>query len=85
MGNDPSHSSSWILGITGIPGNHMAMTVHNCLAGNSSDIETDIVTGGFFCFLDHPLTVPDQFEYRTFFLTGQVKKSCKWRNGITSI
>ena len=63
----------------------MAMTVHNGLASNSSDIETDIVPGGFFCFLDHPLTVPDQFEYRTFFLTGQVKKSCTWWNGITSI
>ena len=73
--NNPSNSSSWILSIAGITGNHMAMTVHNGLAGNSSDIETNIVTSGFFCFLDHPLTVPDQFEYRTFFLTGQVKKS----------
>jgi hypothetical protein len=52
----------------------MAMTVHNGLAGNSSDIEPDIIPGRFFCFLDHPLAVPDQFEYRTFFLTGQVKK-----------
>jgi hypothetical protein len=50
------------------------MTVHHRLAGNRSDIEPDIVAGGFFRFLDDPLTIPDQFEYRTFFLTGQVKK-----------
>jgi hypothetical protein len=49
----------------------MAMTVHNGLAGNSSDIEPDIIRGGFFCFLDHLLTFPDQFKYRTFFLTCQ--------------
>ena len=48
--------------------------MHHALACSSSDIETYIVAGGFFCFLDHPLAVPDQFEYRTFFLTGHVKK-----------
>jgi hypothetical protein len=52
----------------------MAMTVHHGLASDSSDIETYIVTGRFFRFLDHPLAVSDQFEYRTFFLTGQIKK-----------
>jgi hypothetical protein len=54
------------------------------LASNSSNIETNIIPGGFFCFLDHPLAVLDQFEYRTFFLTGQVKKSCTCRNTFTS-
>ena len=74
LGNNSSHSATGILSISRITGDHMAMTVHNGLASNSSDIETDIITGGFFCFLDHPLTVPHQFKYRTFFLTGQVKK-----------
>jgi hypothetical protein len=55
-------------------GDYMAMTVHNGLASSSSDIETDVVTSGSFCFLDHLLAVTNQFEYRTFFLTGQVKK-----------
>ena len=74
MGDDSSYSPTGILSITGIPGDHMAMTVHNGLASNSSDIETDIVPAGFFCFFDNLLTVTDQFEYRSFFLTGQVKK-----------
>ena len=63
----------------------MAMTMHNGLAGSSSDVETDIITSGLFCFLDHPLTVAHKFEYRIFFLAGQGKKSCTWRKGITSI
>ena len=52
----------------------MAMTMHNGLAGSSSDVETDVVTSGLFCFLDHPLTVAHKFEYRIFFLSGQGKK-----------
>ena len=74
VGNNSSYSPTGILRITGITGDHMAMTVHNGLASNSSDIETDIVPGRFFCFLDHSLTFPNQFKYRTFFLTCQVKK-----------
>jgi hypothetical protein len=74
VGNDSSHPSTWILRIPYITGDHMAMTVHHALTCSSSDIETYIIPGGFFCFLDHPLTIPDQFEYRTFFLTCQVKK-----------
>jgi hypothetical protein len=50
------------------------MTMHNGLAGSSSDVETDVITRGLFCFLDHPLTVADKFEYRIFFLAGQGKK-----------
>jgi hypothetical protein len=52
----------------------MAMTVHDGLAGNRSDVETDIITSGLFCFLDHLLTVTHKFEYRIFFLAGQGKK-----------
>jgi hypothetical protein len=52
----------------------MAMTMQYGLAGSSSDVETDVVTSGLFCFLDHPLTVTHKFEYRKFFLAGQGKK-----------
>jgi hypothetical protein len=68
------HSPKWILGITRIAGDHMAMAVPNGLAGGSSDIETDIVPRRCLCFLDHPLAVAHKVEYRIFFLPGQGKK-----------
>jgi hypothetical protein len=62
----------------------MAMTVHNGLASGESNIESDIVPVRFRIFFDHPLTVTNQSEYRTFFLTGQVKEIRFMANGITS-
>jgi hypothetical protein len=50
------------------------MAVHNGLASGSSNIEPDIVPGGFRIFFDYPFTFTDQSQYRTFFLTGQVEK-----------
>jgi hypothetical protein len=74
VGDNASHPASGVFSVSFIPGDYMAMAVHHGLAGSSSYIEPDIVPEGFWIFFDHPLTVTSQFEYRTFFLTGQVEE-----------
>src|SRR5208283_41024 len=69
--HNPPHSAPGVPDIAGIPGDHVAMAVHNGLPGCLAHVDPDVVTGRLELFPDDAFAHVNEGDHRLFFLNKE--------------